>query len=141
MTNTTPKSDPVNHPSHYTQYPVEVIELTRHMSFTRGNAVKYIARAGFKGGQDKSPVDLKKKELEDLKKARWYVDDDIKQLELQLEKLVSETPKTTYFIPNASVQTLEFTPTAEASDLLFGKAAEEKFNDTVSVKITAKAKG
>lgn len=66
------ESDPVEHPAHYTQYPVEVIELTRHMNFCRGNAVKYIARAGHK---DKS------KELEDLKKARWYIDDEIKQLE------------------------------------------------------------
>lgn len=82
MTNTTPKSkshDSVNHPSHYTQYPVEVIELTRHMSFDRGNAVKYIARAGFKGGPEK--------ELEDLKKARWYIDDDIKQVEKKLEEV------------------------------------------------------
>lgn len=81
MTNTTPKSkshDDVNHPSHYTQYPVEVIELTRHMSFDRGNAVKYIARAGFKGGPEK--------ELEDLKKAKWYIEDDIKQVEMKLQE-------------------------------------------------------
>lgn len=77
MTNTTP-NDAVNHPSHYTQYPVEVIELTRHMSFDRGNAVKYIARAGYKGGPEK--------ELEDLKKARWYIEDDIKQVEKKLSE-------------------------------------------------------
>lgn len=71
-------NDPVNHPSHYTQYPVEVIELTRHMSFTRGNAVKYIARAGFKGSPEK--------ELEDLKKARWYIDDSITEVEKKLAK-------------------------------------------------------
>lgn len=69
--------DVVNSPSHYTQYPVEVIELTRHMSFNRGNAVKYVARAGFK---DKS------KEVEDLKKARWYLDDEIAQLEKEEAK-------------------------------------------------------
>ena len=85
MTNTTPtagiseeivSNDPVNHPSHYTQYPVEVIELTRHMSFTRGNAVKYIARAGFKGGPEK--------ELQDLEKAEWYIKDDIAELKKKL---------------------------------------------------------
>lgn len=62
--------DPVNHPSHYTQFPVEVIELTRHLDFCSGNVVKYVCRASFKG-----------KELEDLKKARWYLEDRIKQLE------------------------------------------------------------
>ena len=71
-------NDPVDHPSHYTQYPVEVIELTRHMSFTRGNTVKYVARAGFKGD--------KKQELEDMKKARWYLNDDIARLEKELGK-------------------------------------------------------
>lgn len=76
--NFVPTNDAVNHPSHYTQYPVEVIELTRHMSFCRGNAVKYVARAGFKGG--------KEQELEDMKKARWYINDDIARLEKELGK-------------------------------------------------------
>lgn len=67
MTQTTP-NDAVNHPSHYTQYPVEVIELTRHMPFNRGNAVKYVARAGYKGGPEK--------ELEDIDKAIWYLKDE-----------------------------------------------------------------
>lgn len=74
MTKTT--HDAVNHPSHYTQYPVEVIELTRHMSFDRGNAVKYVARAGFKGGPEK--------ELEDINKAIWYLIDDRNELEKKL---------------------------------------------------------
>lgn len=75
-TETTPTEDVVNHPSHYTQYPVEVIELTRHMNFGRGNSVKYIARAGFKGGPEK--------ELEDLKKAFWYLQDEITELEKRM---------------------------------------------------------
>jgi hypothetical protein len=65
-------NDPVNKPAHYTQYPVEVIELTRHMSFNRGNAVKYVARAGFK---DKAT------EKQDIEKAIWYLQDDLKELE------------------------------------------------------------
>ncbi len=83
MTKTT--HDAVNHPSHYTQYPVEVIELTRHMSFDRGNAVKYIARAGFKGGPEK--------ELEDIDKAIWYLKDDREQVakKLALQKEASNT--------------------------------------------------
>lgn len=74
MTKTT--HDAVNHPSHYTQYPVEVIELTRHMNFCRGNAVKYVARAGFKGGPEK--------ELEDIDKAIWYLKDEREQIAKKL---------------------------------------------------------
>lgn len=65
-------SDNVNSPAHYTAYPVEVIELTEHMNFCRGNAVKYISRAGLK-----DPA----KEIEDLMKARWYIDREITRLE------------------------------------------------------------
>jgi hypothetical protein len=75
MTKTTP-NDAVNHPSHYTQYPVEVIELTRHMTFNRGNAVKYVARAGYKGGPEK--------ELEDIDKAIWYLIDERALVEKKL---------------------------------------------------------
>ena len=64
--------DVVNHPAHYTAYPVEVIELTEHMNFCRGNAVKYIARAGLKSPDT---------ELEDLRKAQWYIEREIARLE------------------------------------------------------------
>jgi hypothetical protein len=65
------ESDPVNHPAHYTQIPgVECIQVTRHMNFNRGNAVKYIWRCGDKG-----------KPVEDLRKAIWYLEDEIKRLE------------------------------------------------------------
>lgn len=65
-------SDNVNHPSHYNSYRgLEIIDLVEQMNFNRGNAVKYIARAGFKDPQT---------ELEDLKKARWYVDREIERL-------------------------------------------------------------
>lgn len=63
--------NPVSHPSHYTRFPVEVIELTEHLNFCRGNAVKYIARAGAK---DPS------KEIEDLEKAQWYLAREIDRL-------------------------------------------------------------
>lgn len=56
------KNDPVDHPSHYTQYAHEVIELTSKLNFTIGNAVKYILRAPFKGRYS-----------EDMKKAVWYI--------------------------------------------------------------------
>ena len=66
------KPDPVNHPAHYTNHPsgIECITVTRHMNFNRGNAVKYIWRAGEKG-----PA------IEDLRKAAWYIADEIKRLE------------------------------------------------------------
>jgi hypothetical protein len=70
-----PVNDPVNSPSHYTAYKgLEIIDLTEQMNFNRGNAVKYIARAGLK-----NPT--RDAEIEDLKKARWYIDREIARLE------------------------------------------------------------
>ena len=68
------ENDPVNHPSHYTDGKIEVIDFIedKKLGFCLGNAVKYIARAG-----KKDPT----KEIEDLKKAKWYVERRIKQLE------------------------------------------------------------
>ncbi len=43
-------TDPIYQPAHYTVYPVETIELTRHLGFCLGNAVKYVLRAPYKGG-------------------------------------------------------------------------------------------
>lgn len=65
------KPDMVNHPPHYTAHPsgVECIQITEHMNFNVGNAVKYLWRTNHKNG------------LEDLKKARWYVDREIQRLE------------------------------------------------------------
>lgn len=116
MTNTT-QNDAVNHPSHYTQYPVEVIELTRHMTFTRGNTVKYVARAGYKGGPEK--------ELEDLKKARWYLDDDIAQLE---KKLIVDR-KITAGELNAKPITINISPAADLKDNDIAQSANEVFNN------------
>ena len=67
-----PVSDPVNHPNHYTSHPsgVEVIQITEHMNFCLGNAIKYILRAEHKGRQ-----------IEDLKKAAWYINREIERLE------------------------------------------------------------
>lgn len=66
------RPDMVNHPPHYTNHPsgVECITITRHMGFNLGNAVKYIWRA-----------DLKSNALEDLKKARFYINDEIERIE------------------------------------------------------------
>jgi hypothetical protein len=63
--------DMVNHPPHYTSHPsgVECIKITEHMGFLLGNAMKYIWRADLKNG------------VEDLKKARWYIDREIQNRE------------------------------------------------------------
>lgn len=80
------KIDNVNHPPHYTwlkdKCGIEVIDITRHMDFCLGNAIKYILRAGHK--KDASLSD-NQKEVEDLKKAIWYIKDRIKQLEGDVE--------------------------------------------------------
>ena len=44
--------DPVHHPAHYTVYPVEPIDITRHLGFCLGHAVKYVLRAPYKGGEE-----------------------------------------------------------------------------------------
>lgn len=64
--------DQVNHPPHYTSHPsgVETITITEHMGFCLGNAIKYIMRADYKGNK-----------LEDLKKARWYIDREIDRIQ------------------------------------------------------------
>jgi hypothetical protein len=61
------EKDKVNHPPHYTKHPsgVECIQITEHMNFNLGNAMKYIWRADLKNG------------LEDLRKAQWYIKREI----------------------------------------------------------------
>jgi len=61
-------TDQVNHPTHYTNHPsgIECIKVTQHMSFTLGNAFKYLFRAEAKNGD------------EDYRKALWYLDRGIK---------------------------------------------------------------
>ena len=69
----TESSDVVNHPAHYKlSNGAEVIDITENLNFCRGNAVKYICRAG-----EKDPD----KESEDLRKAIWYLERELKRLE------------------------------------------------------------
>lgn len=69
-------TDNVNRPAHYNwlkdKTGIEVIDITRHLSFDRGNAIKYLLRAG-----RKDPDKL----IEDLRKAIWYINDEINHLE------------------------------------------------------------
>lgn len=63
-------SDPINHPKHYTSHPsgVECIEITQHMGFNLGNAMKYIWRADLKGNA-----------IQDIEKAIRYLNQEIKR--------------------------------------------------------------
>ena len=78
-------ADNVNHPSHYTwlkeKCDIEVIDITRHLDFDTGNAIKYLLRAGHKEDAALTPLE---KQIEDFKKAAWYIDDKIKMLEDEL---------------------------------------------------------
>ena len=73
-----PSKDKVNHPSHYSYLKelcgVEVIDITRHLDFDTGNAVKYLLRAGHKSEQG---YDDTTKAIEDLQKAIFYIKDKI----------------------------------------------------------------
>jgi hypothetical protein len=65
-------ADPVNHPPHYTDHPsgIECIQITEHMGFNLGNVIKYVWRC-----------DLKLDAIEDLRKARFYLDREIAKRE------------------------------------------------------------
>ena len=71
-----PSDDPINHPTHYTFSQIEVIDVIEawELGFHLGNVVKYIARADRKGNRSN-----------DLKKARWYLDREIRRLEEEQE--------------------------------------------------------
>lgn len=63
--------DPIN-PAHYRSHPsgIECIEITRHMNFNIGNSIKYLWRYMDKGDP-----------IENLQKAQWYIDDEIRRLQ------------------------------------------------------------
>lgn len=66
------EKESINHPAHYNMHPrgIEVIDIIEHMDFCTGNAIKYIMRAEYKNN-----------EVEDLKKAVWYLKRKIETLE------------------------------------------------------------
>lgn len=80
-----PGLDPVAHPSHYNFGKIEVIEAIEdwNLNFTRGNAIKYLVRAG-----RKSPD----KEIEDLEKAKWYIGREIETLKAKKENRIPVKP-------------------------------------------------
>lgn len=96
-TNQKSESDRVNHPSHYNtenpiiqiecgegwfDLPIECIDVIRNMPTWKGNAIKYLWRAGFKQEEGISDIE---KTIEDLKKAIWYIQDKIDTLERKVK--------------------------------------------------------
>lgn len=79
-----PPADPIDHPAHYTSHPsgIEPIQITRHESFTRGNAIKYLMRAGRKDPDPRI----------DLRKARRYIDFELEDLDRQADTEASGAP-------------------------------------------------
>ena len=78
----------VNHPSHYNQgiEPIDIIE-SWGLNFSLGNAIKYILRSQYKGNQ-----------IEDLEKARWYIDREINRLKDEMvKKNIEECVRKTSF--------------------------------------------
>jgi hypothetical protein len=65
--------DMIDHPPHYTKHPsgIECIQITEHMGFNLGNAIKYLWRADLKGSA-----------IDDLRKAQWYVSRELQKREL-----------------------------------------------------------
>lgn len=72
--------DNINHPSHYNSGKIEVFDFieSQELNFAKGNVVKYVSRAGKKRASGKS---LNASVLEDLKKAKWYLEKEIKKYE------------------------------------------------------------
>lgn len=92
----------VNHPKHYNSHPsgIECIEIVRHHNFNIGNAIKYLWRQGLKISTSKSVksgnVRIRKKlrvidsAIRDLESAKWYINDEISQLNKKREELLNK---------------------------------------------------
>lgn len=82
------ENDPVKKPAHYLHPSgIEVIDITKHESFLRGNVLKYVLRAPYKG-----------RELEDLQKAQMYLEWEIARIKREQEEYEDETTGPTLVI-------------------------------------------
>lgn len=98
--------DNVNHPKHYNSHPsgVECIDIVRHYNFNVGNVIKYLWRHGLKHEQG---VSDRQKAIEDLRKAQFYLNDEIERLEHEAvgndtDDYVNEIANATFFISDFS---------------------------------------
>jgi hypothetical protein len=111
--------DQVSHPEHYTSDPsgVECLEITRHRNFNIGNAIKYLWRAGLKNEE---------KHVEDLKKAIFYIQDEIYRIEEYLKGSDPTKISKDLSMPRVRVVALinEWKVMASANDAIRGRAKE-----------------
>ena len=84
------KLEMVNHPKHYNTHPsgVECLDIVRHHNFNVGNVIKYCWRAGLKHEEGKDDL---VKQIEDLRKAEFYLRDEIMRLDAFLKKESTQT--------------------------------------------------
>ena len=82
----------VNHPQHYNSHPngIECIDIIRHYACDIANAIKYLWRAGLKPEMGMEDAE---KEIEDLKKALWYIFDYKKHINKRASYIVAKAPK------------------------------------------------
>ena len=74
----------INHPKHYNEHPsgIECITIARWFNFNLGNVIKYIWRTGLKPNEEY---------LDDLKKARFYLNDEIEKLDSRWKRLIIQS--------------------------------------------------
>lgn len=113
-------NDKVNSPKHYTSHPsgVECINITEHYNFCVGNAIKYLWRQGLKEEDGYEAVD---KQIEDCKKAIWYINRHIESISKGMDKPLTNKEKVdrlnTIMKPKASEQVFPDPPIRELTDL------------------------
>lgn len=83
----------INHPKHYNMGSIEVIDFIedKSLNFNRGNIIKYVVRAGYKNKQT---------ELEDLKKAKFYIEREIERIDREEFKQDMLKSKSTIYTVN-----------------------------------------
>lgn len=108
----------INHPEHYHYGTYEAIKVIESwgLGFCLGNVVKYISRAGRKVGSD---------ELEDLKKAQWYLNREIEKREIAIMKVDIEVESTYTKNVLRDGITLEKSGTTSNIDRFYKLAAKE----------------
>lgn len=107
-------SDSVNHPPHYTQWPVEVINLTERETFLIGNIIKYALRAGVKDGATYG---------EDMAKARWYARRHVDNMAARDSWQTGLDSLQTHFADAAAYLTARREDTTEMREYLQGQLA------------------
>lgn len=107
-------SDTVNHPTHYTQWPVEVIDLTERETFLIGNIIKYALRAGVKDAATYG---------EDMAKARWYARRHVDNMAARDSWQTGLDSLQTHFADAAAYLTARREDTTEMREYLQGQLA------------------